>query len=101
MHRATGAFLALGSTAIVLWLWAAAYDPAYFVSIREFFNALAGQIVLFGFSVAFYYHLANGIRHLFWDIGYGYSLPAALRSAWLVIIFTIVATALTWGMVYR
>lgn len=95
-HRATGAFLSIGSVLIVLWLWAAAYNPEYFVSLSQCFASLPGQIILIGFTIAFYYHLANGVRHLVWDAGIGYSLPAAYRSAWMVILFTVVCSALTW-----
>jgi succinate dehydrogenase / fumarate reductase cytochrome b subunit len=50
--------------------------------------------------LAMYYHLLNGVRHLFWDAGYGYSLPVLKSSGIFVVILTLVLTALTWGAVY-
>ena len=51
-----------------------------------------------GWTAAFYYHLANGVRHLIWDIGKGFTLPVMFRSGIAVLLFTIALTALTWIM---
>ena len=55
------------------------------------------KIVLIAWTAALYYHLSNGIRHLFWDAGKGFSLPAMRRSGWLVIMMTLALTAVTWN----
>jgi succinate dehydrogenase / fumarate reductase cytochrome b subunit len=54
------------------------------------------MLMLFGWSVALFYHLANGIRHLFWDAGYGFDLATAEKSGYFVLAFTAVATLLAW-----
>jgi len=59
-----------------------------------------GRLALFGWTLAFFYHLFNGIRHLAWDAGWGFELPAAYRSGWAVIIGTVVLTLLAWIIGY-
>jgi len=55
-----------------------------------------GQLLLLGFTFAFFYHLSNGIRHMFWDIGKGFAIETMNKTGWLVVIATVVFTALTW-----
>jgi succinate dehydrogenase / fumarate reductase, cytochrome b subunit len=98
-HRFTGMALLAGFIAMTLWLLSAAYNPAFYAELHDWMISIVGKICLLGFIFAFYYHLANGIRHLFWDIGMGFSIPQLNRSGWLVIVFSLAMTAATWGFV--
>lgn len=98
-HRATGVALSLGVLVLVAWLWAAAYDADYFTMWNDFFSGILGKIFLIGWTVAFYYHLGNGIRHLFWDAGKGFELTTVTRSGVTVLLFTAVATLASWAMI--
>lgn len=100
LHRITGVALFVGTALIVTWLWAAAYSPVFYGTLHEALASLVGQLALMGWTLAFYYHLGNGIRHLFWDMGHGFALPAMHRSGWLVVVFSLMLTALTWGVIY-
>ena len=105
IHRATGVLLSFGALGIALWLWGLAYSPELYDWLVGLFSGSdkgfrLAHLVLMLWSACFYYHLANGIRHLFWDIGKGYALPNATRSGWFVIGFTLIATAFTWLVVY-
>ena len=61
------------------------------------FNAgIVGRIILGGWLFCAFYHLANGIRHLFWDVGYGFELKDAYRSGWTVVTVSLIATVLSW-----
>jgi len=51
---------------------------------------------LFGFTLALVYHLLNGIRHLLWDMGWGFELPKAYASGYTVFALGAVITALVW-----
>jgi len=52
--------------------------------------------VLFGMSGAAWFHTLNGIRHLAWDAGYGFDIPAVYRSGRIVVAATAICTILTW-----
>lgn len=95
-HRATGVALALGTLLLVYWLVAAASGPDSFAAAQDFIGSPVGIFLLLGWSVALFYHLANGIRHLGWDAGYGFELPAAYRSGYAVLIATAALTAISW-----
>lgn len=101
LHRITGVALAIGSLLLVGWLWAAAYSPQCFASLNSFFADGIGKFLLFCWSVAFYLHFCNGIRHLFWDIGKGYEIGVAKRSGWAVVIMTAFFTFFTWMTILK
>lgn len=96
LHRITGIALAVGTVPLVGWLWSAAYSAGCFAAISAFFSTAIGIALLIGWSFALYFHLANGIRHLFWDAGLGYSIPAMTRSGILVILAAFGLTGGTW-----
>lgn len=95
-HRATGVFLSAGLALTVLFLVALAEGPSSWESVHGFVASWFGQLVLFGFTLVLNYHLCNGIRHLFWDIGHGFSLEAASRSNNIVLTATAGLTLLVW-----
>jgi succinate dehydrogenase / fumarate reductase cytochrome b subunit len=95
-HRVTGVGLSVGTLLLVAWIAAAAKGPDAFAIVSGFMRNPIGLLLLFGWSMALFYHLANGIRHLFWDAGYGYEIDTAYRSGWIVIGATIGLTVLTW-----
>ena len=101
LHRLTGFGLTLGLIPLALWLWGAAYDPAVFDAIRTMAGSILGKLFLFGWTLAFFYHLANGLRHLNWDLGKGFSLDEVLSSGRVVIVFALAMTVLTWSVVAR
>lgn len=100
LHRLTGVALAVGTLLLVYWLAAAASGPADFAAAQDFMGSFLGRLLLFGWSVALFFHLCNGIRHLFWDVGLGFELPTVYRSGWAVLIATIVLTLLAWILAY-
>ena len=93
LHRATGAFLALGVLLLGAWLWGAAFDAELFALISTNMSHVVGQVLVLAWAGAFYYHMFNGIRHLGWDMGYGFSVPAMTRSGWLVLLLAAGFTA--------
>lgn len=96
-HRATGIWLFFGALMLVAWLYVVAYAPGYYPTLHACLSSWVGQLGLLSWMAAFYYHLGNGIRHLFWDIGKGFAIPQFTASGWAVIIFALVMTAVTWG----
>lgn len=96
LHRATGVAMAVGFLVLVGWLFDAASGPEVYDKFLGVMNTTIGCVLLVGWSFAFFYHLANGIRHLVWDTGRGLEKEQATASAWFVIAASIVLTALFW-----
>jgi succinate dehydrogenase / fumarate reductase cytochrome b subunit len=96
LHRITGVGLALGTLLLVYWVAAAAGGPDRFARAQALMGSWFGTLVLFGFSVALFFHLANGIRHLFWDAGYGFELRSAYASGVAVLVLTAGLTLIAW-----
>lgn len=95
-HRITGFGLVVGFALLALWLIAAAWCPDLFACLQGFFASIIGKLFLFGWTVAFFYHFANGLRHLYWDMGQGFALTSVTKSGVFVLGFTVVATLATW-----
>lgn len=99
LHRLTGVGLTFGLVPLSLWLWGAAYAPELYTAMAGLFGSIVGKLLLFGWTLGFYYHLANGMRHLSWDLGKGFSLDDVLASGRIVIAFALALTVLTWAIV--
>jgi len=97
-HRATGVVLAIGSVLLAYWLASAAYGPTAYATAAAVIGSPIGYLVLFGFTVALYYHLCNGIRHLVWDAGWGFEIPQAYKSGYIVLVATAALTVVTWAI---
>ena len=95
LHRLTGIALAVGSILLAWWLVSVAAGGELFAVTHAFIASSIGMLLLFGWSIAFFYHLCNGIRHLAWDAGYGFELRQAYRSGYTVLVATALLTALT------
>jgi succinate dehydrogenase / fumarate reductase, cytochrome b subunit len=95
-HRITGCALAVGLLLMVWWLVAAATGPRAFAAAQGFVGSPIGLILMFGWTLALWYHFCNGIRHLFWDAGFGFDIKTSHRNAYAVVIATVVLTVLSW-----
>jgi succinate dehydrogenase / fumarate reductase cytochrome b subunit len=80
LHRATGVVLAISAQAL--------------------FGSIIGQLILWGFTFSVFYHLANGIRHMAWDAGWGFELDRLRITGWLTIVFAAAMTVLTLVVAY-
>jgi succinate dehydrogenase / fumarate reductase cytochrome b subunit len=96
LHRATGIALAVGALYLAVWVMCAAASPRTYASFQSFNVSVVGRLVLGGWLYCAFYHLCNGIRHLFWDAGYGFELKDAYRSGWIVVGVSAVVTLLSW-----
>ena len=96
LHRLTGVALAVGTLLLIYWLAAAASGAEAFAGAQALIGSFFGRLLLFGWTFALFYHLCNGIRHLFWDAGKGLEIETAERSGWAVLIATGVLTLASW-----
>jgi len=101
LHRMTGVALYFGLIIFCWWLVSVTYSDrnAHFI-MWPIFDTLIWKICVFGWSISLFYHMLNGIRHLFWDAGYGFSLNATTISGWIVVGGTIALTAISWSIVF-
>lgn len=96
LHRVSGIVLTLGAFGLAWWLLAMAAGGEQAAFAAACLGSPFGRVALFGFSLALVYHLLNGIRHLLWDIGWGYEIPELYKSGYIVAALTVVFTALIW-----
>ncbi len=100
LHRITGVGLALGAVLFAYWIAAAAYGADAFARANSFVVSGFGRLILFGMTFAFFYHFANGLRHLAWDAGYGFDMKTLNRSGIAVVVVTFAATFALWAAAY-
>ena len=100
IHRGTGVFLGAGTLLLAWWLIAAAAGPAEFASVQACLSSWIGRLVLLGFTFSLFYHLCNGIRHLFWDIGAGFELKTVTITGVLVLLAAGGLTLIAWIIGY-
>jgi succinate dehydrogenase / fumarate reductase cytochrome b subunit len=96
LHRITGVLLSLGFFLLVYWLAAVAAGPERYQAARDTLGSSLAQVVLFGTAFSFCYHLLNGVRHLFFDLGHGFDLKTARTSGWAVAIGALVLGLALW-----
>ena len=96
LHRATGVAMAVGFVLLATWFVSAAAGAAEYGQFSALMTTPVGQLCLIGWTFAFFYHLANGVRHLFWDAGHGFEKHQANASAWFVLVVSVAATAVFW-----
>ena len=94
LHRITGVVLSLGLLMLVCWLMAAADGPGAYGRLTAALGRGPFQLLLAGWLVAFVYHLGAGIRHMCWDLGYGFEKPQARRSGRWLVVSVVVCSAL-------
>jgi len=100
VHRATGIALSVG-TLLVLWgVYALASGEDSYNQFKTCVGSPIGLVLMLGWTWSLFYHLCNGIRHLFQDGGMGYGIPQFVRSSWLSIIGSIVLTIIVWAYVF-
>jgi len=93
LHRISGLLLSAGAFALAVWLIAIASGPESYASVQQMFASGAFKVLLVGWTFCFFLHLANGVRHLAWDVGAGFDPKTIRASGWTVIVVAVVATA--------
>jgi succinate dehydrogenase / fumarate reductase cytochrome b subunit len=93
LHRLTGLVLSVGALVLVYWLVALATGPVAYVQAAAILSSVWLKICYAGWSFCFFYHLANGIRHLFWDVGWGFEPSQIQASGWFVVVVASMVTA--------
>ena len=96
LHRASGCALYGGGLILAIWAMTLAAGPEAYGTFKAVMGSFPGKIVMFGLTLATFYHLAKGIQHLIWDAGHGYNLKTATMGAIATIAFAVAATLAVW-----
>ena len=99
-HRGTGIFLMVGIPVLVLWLYMLQSGEHNYGHAMKYLAYPVGRLLLLGWTFSIFYHLCNGVRHLFWDIGKGYEISTLYRSGVAVVVVSILMTLATWLCAY-
>ena len=95
VNRITGVGMALAGFLIVWWLIAAATSESYYNYINGLLTSWLGLLLLVGSLWALWFHFLGGLRHLWMDFGYGYDIETVNKSGWVLVIGSVVLTALS------
>ena len=98
LHRLTGVFLSGGMVMLAFWLVTAAVGGEPYGWAQWFLSSWLGYALLFAWSFCLFFHLCNGIRHLFWDLGLGFELRLAYASGYLVVLAAFALTGASWAI---
>jgi succinate dehydrogenase / fumarate reductase cytochrome b subunit len=92
LHRITGLLLSLGAVVLGIWLIALASGSATYGSVQQVVGSTWFKVPLVGWTFCFFFHLSNGVRHLFWDAGMGFEPSRIRTSGWAVVLVAVAAT---------
>mgnify|MGYP001491613863 FL=1 len=93
-HRITGVINIIILTIIMFWIGSLLIGENFYQIIFNFLNSFFGKFFIIGTIWSFTFHSLSEIRHLFWDLGYGFELKTANLTGVLVIIFSIIFTVI-------
>ena len=95
-HRISGIINLLALILIFFWLLFLSFGENNYELFLLSINSFFGKFILIGFTWSMSFHLLSGIRHLAWDLGYGFEIKTANISGILVIIFSLAITIAFW-----
>jgi succinate dehydrogenase / fumarate reductase cytochrome b subunit len=99
-HRATGMALSVGALVLAWWLIAISNGPEGYATFHAVMDTPLGMLVMFGITLSLAFHFLNGVRHLAWDMGYGFAKSDAHRNSVLIfagsLLIAVAIFALVW-----
>lgn len=101
LHRLSGVVLSVGGVLLVAWLVAVAEGGDTYAAVDAFLRSWIGIVLLLGWTLALFYHLCNGIRHLAWDLDFGFELRSIYLSGWTVVAASVILTLATWAIALK
>ena len=89
-HRISGVFQSIGLGIIFLLLASLFLGEGFYNYFIFFIESFFGKVFIFFYMLSLCYHMFNGIRHIIWDLGYGYDIKSVNYSGYAVIFLTII-----------
>ncbi len=96
-HRITGIINILIVTLICLWVSILLLGNTNYDLIQKFFETYFGKFFITATVWSFSFQVLSEIRHLFWDLGYGFEIKTSNITGLLVIFGSIFLTILILG----
>ena len=98
LHRITGIFQSLGTICIFLLIASLTLGQDYYNIINILFDSLIGKVFLYFYIFSVCYHLCNGIRHLVWDLGYGFEIKNVYYTGYITILSALILNFTVWTL---
>jgi len=95
-HRIVGVVNLLALIFIFFWILILSFGESNYELFISAINSFFGKFILIGFTWSMSFHMLSGIRHLVWDMGYGFEIKTANISGILVIMFSLILTIIFW-----
>ena len=95
-HRISGVINLLALSLIFFWLILLSLGESNYELFLLIINSFFGKFILIGFTWSMSFHLLSGVRHLIWDLGYGFEIKTANISGTVVIISSLALTIIFW-----
>ena len=95
-HRITGVINLVALILIFFWLIVLSFGETNYELFLLTINSFFGKFILIGFTWSMIFHLLSGIRHLAWDLGYGFEIKTANISGIIVIVLSLMLTVIFW-----
>ncbi len=92
LHRITGLLLCLGAVVLVAWIATVSIGPECHARFAALIHSIPGRLLVLGLVFSLLFHLCNGVRHLVWDMGYGFDLGTTTVTGWLVVVLSLLGT---------
>ena len=93
-HRIVGVLNILAITLVCFWILSLLLGAESYKAINIFFKSFLGKFFAVGLCWTFSFHILNELRHLFWDLGYGFDLKIAKITGISVLIGSFALTIL-------
>lgn len=96
LHRMTGIASYVGAVLIVAWLFVTTFGEDRYNEFASIIASIPAQVILFSFILSILYHALNGIRHLVWDAGHGFTPKLASATGAIVIVLSVLGAVAIW-----
>ena len=93
-HRIVGVINTLAITIICFWSLSLLFGVEGYQIINNFLKSFFGKFIAVGLCWTFSFHILNELRHLFWDLGYGFDLKVSKITGVSVLIGSFLLTIL-------
>ena len=91
-HRIVGVINIFAITLICLWTISLLLGENAYEIIKTLLNSFFGKFLIISLCWTFSYQILNEIRHLAWDLGYGFDLKIAKITGILVFFCSFILT---------